>query len=77
VSDSQPFNRQTTDFTRLVLVVLAVAAVFRLILSANLGLGIDETYTVVTARHLEWSYFDHPPLAWWIACLTERLAGAE
>lgn len=77
MSDPQPLNRQTTDFARLVLVVLAVAAVFRLILAANLGLGIDETYTVVTARHLEWSYFDHPPLAWWIAGLTERLAGTE
>ena len=35
--------------------------------SATIGLGIDETYTVVVSRHLQLSYFDHPPLHQWIA----------
>jgi hypothetical protein len=65
------------DFVGPTLIVLAVAAALRLVLAANLGLGIDETYTVATSRQLALSYFDHPPLAWWLVGLVRNLAQSE
>ena len=43
----------------------------------SLGLGIDESYTVATGRLPPLSYFDHPPLAWWLAWSGAHLFGGE
>jgi hypothetical protein len=40
--------------------------VFRLVLAATLGFTVDESYTIANARDLSLSYFDHPPLHYWI-----------
>src|SRR5271168_5113065 len=39
----------------------------RLLFAASLGLGIDESYMVAAGRQLRLGYFDHPPIAWWLA----------
>lgn len=57
-------------------ILLAVTLAARLLLAAAVGLGVDEAYTVATARTLELSTFDHPPLAWWLAHLG-RSFGAD
>ncbi|HEY1301829.1 MAG TPA: glycosyltransferase family 39 protein, partial [Stellaceae bacterium] len=49
----------------------------RLLFAASLGLGIDESYMVAAGRRLQLSYFDHPPLAWWLAWAAAHLAGNE
>src|ERR1700724_306609 len=49
----------------------------RLVFSAALGLGIDESYMVAAGRKLQLSYFDHPPLAWWMAWGIAHLTGTE
>src|SRR5215472_329955 len=49
----------------------------RLMFAASLGLGIDESYMVAVGRKLQLSYFDHPPLAWWIAWGAAHLTGSE
>ena len=49
----------------------------RLVFSAALGLGIDESYMVAAGRKLQLSYFDHPPLAWWLAWGIAHLTGSE
>lgn len=51
---------------RTALAVIAAFSVFRLILAVVVGLGVDETYTVSVAHDLELSYYDHPPLQYWI-----------
>ncbi len=56
---------------------IAGSAALRLIFGATTGLGIDETYMVAIGRRWEWSYFDHPPLAWWLAHAASLLAGSE
>ena len=48
---------------------------FRLVLAATLGLGVDESYAIANARKLELSYFDHPPLHYWIAHAFMPLVG--
>ena len=57
--------RQNPD--ALALALIAVFLVFRLILAATLGFSVDESYTIANARELSLSYFDHPPLHYWIA----------
>ena len=50
-----------------VLGLIIVFLGFRLVLAATLSLGVDESYAIANARELELSYFDHPPLHYWIA----------
>jgi 4-amino-4-deoxy-L-arabinose transferase-like glycosyltransferase len=54
-----------------------ISAAARLVLAAILGLGVDESYEVVMSRVPSLSYFDHPPLSFWIAGLTSRLTQTE
>ena len=49
----------------------------RLLFADSLGLGIDESYMVAAGRTLQLSYFDHPPLAWWMAWAAAYVAGSE
>jgi 4-amino-4-deoxy-L-arabinose transferase-like glycosyltransferase len=49
----------------------------RLLFAASLGLGIDESYMVAAGRHLHLGYFDHPPLAWWLAWTPAHVAGSD
>jgi hypothetical protein len=39
---------------------------FHVVLAATLGLGVDETYGIGVSHDLKLSYFDHPPLNYWI-----------
>lgn len=49
----------------------------RLVFAGALGLGIDESYMVAAGRTLQLSYFDHPPLAWWMAWSAAHLAASD
>src|SRR6201984_2924659 len=49
----------------------------RLAFAGGLGLGIDESYMVAAGRKLQLSYFDHPPIAWWMAWGIAHLTGSE
>ena len=56
----------------------AVLAVARLVYSARVELAPQEAYYWQYARHLDWSYFDHPPMcAWWIALGVKLLGASE
>jgi 4-amino-4-deoxy-L-arabinose transferase-like glycosyltransferase len=60
-----------------VAVVIVAAFLARLLFAASLGLGIDESYMVAAGRKLQLSYFDHPPIAWWMAWGIAHLTGSE
>jgi len=62
-----------TDTT--VLAIIALFSALRLALAAILGLGVDEAYTLSAARDLQLSYYDHPPLQYWIAHFFMPLLG--
>jgi hypothetical protein len=47
------------------------------VFASALGLGVDESYMVVAGRAPQLSYFDHPPIAWWLAWAASHLAGSE
>ena len=54
--------------------VIAVAVVLRLAASHFVGLGTDESYSVAVARDLQLSYFDHPPMQYWLVHAIAPLA---
>jgi 4-amino-4-deoxy-L-arabinose transferase-like glycosyltransferase len=47
----------------------------RLVLAATVGLGLDGDYTVGVAHDLNLSYYDHPPLQYWLVHLFLPLLG--
>lgn len=62
---------------RAVLILIVATLAARLLFGSSLGLGIDESYTVATARHPQLSHFDHPPAAWWLAWGASQLFATE
>ncbi len=49
----------------------------RFLLAESTGLGVDESYAVAVARQFSLSYFDHPPLHFWLAGAMAKLAHSE
>jgi 4-amino-4-deoxy-L-arabinose transferase-like glycosyltransferase len=58
-----------------VLWIIIAFGVLRLLEAAFMGLGTDESYTVAVSRDLHLSYFDHPPLHYWIVHLLAPVLG--
>ena len=58
-----------------VLALICVFTILRLIEAAVMGLGTDESYTVAVSRDLHLSYFDHPPIHYWIVHFCSPLLG--
>ncbi len=54
--------------------LIATTLLARLLFASSLGLGVDESYVVAAGRTLQLSYFDHPPLVWWLAWAAQTLA---
>jgi len=50
-----------------VLALITIFLIVRFVLAATLGFAVDESYTIANARVLSLSYFDHPPMVYWIA----------
>jgi hypothetical protein len=66
-------NTPAGGVTGLILATL----VARLVFADALGLGIDESYMVAAGRSFHLGYFDHPPVAWWMASAAAHLAGTD
>jgi hypothetical protein len=60
-----------------VAVLIFATFLVRFLFASVLGLGIDESYMVAAGRKLQLSYFDHPPIAWWMAWAAAHLTGSE
>ncbi|MFV8376352.1 ArnT family glycosyltransferase [Flavobacterium sp. LB1P71] len=50
-----------TEKHKLLLLIL-IATLVRGIIAITTGLGNDEVYYLTYAQHLQWNYFDHPPM---------------
>ncbi|WP_185965886.1 glycosyltransferase family 39 protein [Flavobacterium sp. ZT3R18] len=46
---------------KLVLIIV-IATLIRCFVATTIGLGNDEVYYLTYAQHLQWNYFDHPPM---------------
>jgi len=69
--------RESRTATVGVALLIVTTLLARLLFAGALGLGIDESYMVAAGRVPHLSYFDHPPLSWWMAWAAARLAGTE
>ncbi len=69
-----PVRTDAQWVTRLWMVIAASTAI-RLLVAGTTGLGVDESYAVTVARPWSWSYFDHPPLHFWMAGTMTWLTG--
>ena len=61
----------------LVLWVIVAGVALRVALGTVLGLTVDETYGFAVGRSLCLSYFDHPPLSFWLPALLSKLTGND
>ena len=56
-------------------ILIVLTFLIRLWLAAYTGLGIGEAYYFRGAVHLEWSYFDQPPLFFWLSGASIKIFG--
>ncbi len=62
------------SYNKRVIALIIITTVVRIILSATSELNNDEVYYWTYAKHLQWNYFDHPPMvAVWIRFFTAGL----
>ena len=57
------------------LLLIIVTFIIRLLVAAYTGLGIGEAYYFRGALHLDLSYFDQPPLFFWLGGLSIKVLG--
>ena len=50
------------NFNKKIGLLILFSSLLRLIVAGSLELGNDEVYYQAYVQHLQWSYFDHPPL---------------
>ena len=61
--------------TRYTTLLIILTFIVRLFIATYTGLGIGEAYYFRGAVHLEWSYFDQPPLFFWLSGLSIKVFG--
>ena len=59
----------------IVVMLIAGSTLLRLVMARFIGLGTDESYSVAAAGMLHLSYFDHPPMHYWIVHLFAPVLG--
>lgn len=52
------------------ILLIAAATLLRLLVASTIELGNDEVYYRMYAQHLQWNYFDHPPMVAWLIRIT-------
>jgi 4-amino-4-deoxy-L-arabinose transferase-like glycosyltransferase len=62
---------------RTLVLLLALTTLGRLLMAGLLDLVSDEAYALGVSRPFQWSFYDHPPLAFWIVGLMQTLFGRE
>lgn len=55
--------------------LILITFILRIVIAAYTGLGIGEAYYFRGAQHLELSYFDQPPLFFWLSGFTIKIFG--
>ena len=50
--------------------LIVIATLIRCIIALTINLGNDEVYYINYAQHLQWNYFDHPPMVGLLIKLT-------
>jgi Dolichyl-phosphate-mannose-protein mannosyltransferase len=78
--NKNPTAQSTSAFTGLhesLTLIITIGLCVKLIFAFALSFGVDESYTIATSRTLDLSYFDHPPMAWWLTSAMRFISGSE
>lgn len=54
------------SYSKKTILLIIIATVIRCIAAGSVELGNDEVYYRIFASHLQWNYFDHPPMVAWL-----------
>lgn len=66
--------RRERNYSKCTVVLIVVSGIIRLFFAGTVELNNDEVYYWSYAQHLQWNYFDHPPMvALAIRCFTLNL----
>ena len=57
--------------------LVGVGILLHLMLAVSAGLSPDEAHYALYGAHLDWSYFDHPPLVGWVQAPFAAAGGAD
>jgi len=71
------YTKQFTEdnSARLTIILIAVTFFARIFIAAFTGLGIGESYYFRGVLHLSLSYFDQPPLFFWLSWVSTKIFG--
>jgi Dolichyl-phosphate-mannose-protein mannosyltransferase len=58
------------NYQKKVILLIAISTLLRVVIASSLELGNSEVYYWAFAQHLQWNYFDHPPMVAWLIRLT-------
>ena len=58
------------NYVRKTILLILIATLVRFVIAGTTGLGNDEAYYRMFSSHLQWNYFDHPPMVAWLIRLT-------
>ncbi len=58
------------NYKKKTLLLILIATLIRCIIACSIELGNDEVYYRMYAQHLQWNYFDHPPIVGWLIRFT-------
>lgn len=68
-------RRPSAPALGLVAAGVVAALLLHLALGASTGFSVDEAHYALYAVHLDWSYFDHPPMVGWLQWPVVTLGG--
>jgi len=70
------FFNSLTPFQATVLLILA-STLMRLVAAHSTELTTDEAHYALYGLHLDWSYFDHPPMVGWLQAVVLRFSDSD
>jgi 4-amino-4-deoxy-L-arabinose transferase-like glycosyltransferase len=59
------------------LLLIAACTLLRLVAAGNAGLSVDEAHYALYGFHLDWSYFDHPPMIGWLQAIALQFSESD
>ncbi|MFI5193428.1 MAG: ArnT family glycosyltransferase [Chitinophagales bacterium] len=62
--------KRVLDYKERTLLLIGISTLIRLLVGSVLELGSAEVYYWAYSLHLQWNYFDHPPMVAWLIRLT-------
>jgi len=62
---------------RAAVALVALTSLLHLVVAGRVAFSVDEAHYALYGLHLDWSYFDHPPLAGWLQALVLPFSHSE